>query len=1043
MFENRSHENHRIHFNLPDVDAEYTFNACLQQYPLQKHNKDSLAESIKKLPYLNLINDKYLTHYIDVDLPSDAIALTYVTVSKEIDGKRADVPVSMSIHVPKEGCKAVREESIKLRSHNDHIGIHPKLGMLGIDARTFNENIPGYDPEYPEGINDIINSHDTAVSLLFHHPNLMTLRTEDGGKIPEIVKQKIINKAIEDKGSYLIRILNKMGNEWCNVEPILDEDGDPMYDESGNLLTKIKIHNDVIDAIKEPLNEALKLSQNDEDLKEHIWNVSYGLTSSSYNAEFSQKDVLLENAKDVSSSKWTLTDLTPSRGFEIKLEKTENDVIWITCLNKWRRHLSSYIQFLDINNNVIELKNGNGPWGGSNGKYYLNKILPPTSDICSIPMEPPDPITIITNDFKIPDNTHTISFLFGGCGIGEYDRVVCPKGLGYTIVVEMVLPTLCLAAGVAVGNCKTIVSWLSEPQTAAAMGAVLAFLDAAKVTIGCVTAQSIKPLISELTNTIGPVLVKPLLKLIASWAGVSSLAKAIPFVGIGLTVINTAVTVSNLTQTIVEVNQSPYVLRADVSRSIDLIVCLKAKSSFPQLANSYQISVVYDSKATTPQFAGPWPDNKTNVEFKDIPAGGNIKIVADFYAADGKWLVGHGESQSISTVGPNPLEVDIEIKTIPLPLSVDSRYLHKKKIIYEDGKHKWFVDPTEPNETLTTPSPYSPKEILEHRNITLSAGEVGYSWQARMSGEQPRYEVQNLFLGDNPEEGYASPGVGFKGQPCIGYNLTGLFDETGANFYVDPTKGDFKEPEELMSDNNDSGFHLRRVYLKKDAKAPVFETESDGSWGRFPMAIDQFVVHPQGYVFGINYEANKIFRLNLPKQAYKDFEAPIATLVSGEGDRDGLIHGPRALCLALDGRLLVLESVNKRIQAFDVNGNPVPYFNEEKPTMDLIDADAGDNIHYLDMSIESKGFIYVLSYINDGSKPEDYSLDIYKPDGTHLVKTTKVAAAKLAVSLERYLFTLNYEAILGKSGRPEPSISEWLPAVPTKAEISKVKGFSR
>jgi hypothetical protein len=36
--------------------------------------------------------------------------------------------------------------------------------------------------------------------------------------------------------------------------------------------------------------------------------------------------------------------------------------------------------------------------------------------------------------------------------------------------------------------------------------------------------------------------------------------------------------------------------------------------------------------------------------------------------------------------------------------------------------------------------------------------------------------------------------------------------------------------------------------------------------------------------------------------------------------------GPKALAVAPDGRILVLESLNKRVQAFDTKGNPVPCF---------------------------------------------------------------------------------------------------------------------
>jgi hypothetical protein len=94
-------------------------------------------------------------------------------------------------------------------------------------------------------------------------------------------------------------------------------------------------------------------------------------------------------------------------------------------------------------------------------------------------------------------------------------------------------------------------------------------------------------------------------------------------------------------------------------------------------------------------------------------------------------------------------------------------------------------------------------------------------------------------------------------------------------------------------------------------------------------------------------------------------------------------------------------------------------------------------VTYLDMGIENKGYIYVLSHANDGHVATDYRLDIYNPDGTFLVRTTGVAAARFAVDLWRNVNTLNFETLTGPAGRLEPSISEWIPPTPP-ASVSKV-----
>ena len=107
------------------------------------------------------------------------------------------------------------------------------------------------------------------------------------------------------------------------------------------------------------------------------------------------------------------------------------------------------------------------------------------------------------------------------------------------------------------------------------------------------------------------------------------------------------------------------------------------------------------------------------------------------------------------------------------------------------------------------------------------------------------------------------------------------------------------------------------------------------------------------------------------------------------------------------------------------------------------------DIHYLDVGVETKGFIYVLSYKGTGSLQSDYHLDIYNPDGTWLSRTPKNASdpgvngARMIVDQWRNLYTLNYEAILGPNNRTEPSVSTWIPSTPTRNSDSGHAPFSR
>lgn len=377
-----------------------------------------------------------------------------------------------------------------------------------------------------------------------------------------------------------------------------------------------------------------------------------------------------------------------------------------------------------------------------------------------------------------------------------------------------------------------------------------------------------------------------------------------------------------------------------------------------------------------------------------------------------------------------------------------------------------------------------------------------------------------------------------------------------------------------------------------------FDYDSTQSWGALPMNnLSALAVHPNGFVIAISYRDNKMAIVELPSAGVPDADAPQALPFCGAGLREGLLQGPVGMTISADGRILVLERINARIQAFDTQANPVqcfagtlefgipatlageldnavastallqalqrnvpvlntsagaydprylltPVFSMDAGFVATLDArtvtadlreqfdanalplgdgaqilataqgiwllrDLGNGVDYdvrykgegrnrvdvyrcftptidvkspktqwlvqdktntlsfdvtlaqgkgtlrcrnltslmaledgpsaavtyLDVAVETKGFIYVLSHVNDGAKTSDYRLDIYQPDGTPLTPDKgshngQVNAARMTVNQWRTLFTLNYEQMAGRDGRPEPTISQWIPSTP-------------
>src|SRR3954470_18687855 len=126
-----------------------------------------------------------------------------------------------------------------------------------------------------------------------------------------------------------------------------------------------------------------------------------------------------------------------------------------------------------------------------------------------------------------------------------------------------------------------------------------------------------------------------------------------------------------------------------------------------------------------------------------------------------------------------------------------------------------------------------------------------------------------------------------------------------------------------------------------------------------------------------------------------------------KGVRAGLLDSPIAAAISPDGVIFVLEDNNNRIQAFDVGGNPVPYFKHQNPPYYLTLPVTIDN-DYLDLAVEFTGYLYVLSQdVNNV-----HWLDIYHPSQTGtspICRTMNVNAAKLTVDFWCGVYTLNYE----------------------------------
>ncbi|WP_053154031.1 hypothetical protein [Pseudomonas sp. Pf153] len=1036
-------ETRTLHFDLrhcKDPD-DVLLHANLRQYRLERHTPQTLARASQDTPFLALLAQEHVTHYIeDLPVPSNRPAL--VTVSTGTGEGSIRNTLSMFLHVPKAGRAAAREE-MKRRGKDVLASARDKLARYGITSEHLEPLV--LEGDFPDHVDNYVEAMEAAVAVLFHHPSLLNLSGDNGGAIPAYIKESCIKEAIANDANTLVDTINGAGDAWQKKVPLLDWNKQQVYDGDKPLYTS-KLNEGVRMAVSSTLPLAIQLSRQDEYLRGALWKVFEGVVSSEYQGTAGTHSMRRRDQ----DSQWQLKNLTPGLGVVVDPASVKYDGsnMSVTVENQWLRHLGAYIEFLDARGTPVAPPDSwpavsvPSMFSGTATTKYLDRVGP-IDEIAGIPID----VTDMTLSFPVPDAANAVNIHLAGLGIfgpGHTDRHICLLGIFMTATFEYAIPIIALAAGAALMKTEFVTNLLKDNAVYVGILGVLATIDAA--IIDYALTGGIKEVLLKLANIIGPLLWKTGLKaMLLEFIAQGALEEAIPFVDLALEAVNAAITAVQLGQTIFEVLEAAPIYTSTVTRTIDLNITLMPDSQFhyfPMQATHYVVTVSYDSQVTVPSKTFSLSQGTNNqpipISFKGVPGGGKLKVTAIFYADDG-WVAGKGGTDwtpALGTDGSTLVIPDLEIKNSLPPLTKSSVYEHVEKLVYEGGAHVWSKGAPLPTATATSGS-----DLLSLTSITLAQGpaSIGYGWQATHLNipenlpTNPRsidamYTVQNVSLLAPPEQAYQPLDVGYTGKSGICYDLVSPSDGSGRNFFLDGN------PIAAGSEYDAPSYvHLRKVTLSYDneAKCAPLQSGVGQSYGRFPAGIplDDFVLHPQGYVFAISTGRSKLLRCELSSAPVADGEAPDACLLCGKGSREGLLSDPVAIAIGLDGVVMVLEADNARVQAFDIHGNPVKYFQDK--TSSTLALNARGQATYLDLDVEAKGYVYVLSYTDDGSSPDDYYMDIYTPQGDLLVSTQGVAAGKLTVSLDRNVYALNYELIHGADGKPEPSISHWMPPAPS------------
>ncbi len=1071
LFDEESHRRKRWFFNIAG-----------QSYRLKrvKQHPRVLAEARQGNAFLSAVPDDQITHYVDtLALPSDITPLGYV--GSTIDEAAGTWSMSSVVQYLSPAAAPQAYAHARLKTPDGPLPISAKREFYGIAAAFSEQDIAN---EFA-----LIDYTDAARTLIALQPDMLCA---DPVGAEEIAVSYI---STNSGTTFLARILERQGpampeqttgqpnsQGWATLVPLDDDDGTPFKMTDGLNQYFPDWSSDVDRQVGSSVRALSHQVKNDTALGLDITNLvpSDGIVPTTLDTQLEQQltgKVWYRHdgvtAVDHGSGVY-INSLAPrwdfhQRNGETGLQVTQPGVailpgnrvqITLNNVSNWfLRFLGMYLQFIDRDGVVIPASQlppdtvADHAAGLDRGNALFAGIVPPVFSVAGIPVYPPGQISVVVN---VPPAAATINVFYAGMGgsgslIGP-DRVT-DIGVGMTAAINFGLVAIFMAVGVS--TLSALVKELGPIGVAIATELVAVLGAALESTVPNISSSIdfISNLLKGLkTATRG--LVK-LVTLVLKHMVAAQMINAIPVAGQIARAASAVVGAIQLAVTGIEVGISPPVYQFDLTFTHDLNLDIQPdpeRRTFPQLPAGYvlyyKVNYLFDNGSPHYLDHVDVPDPNLAsipIRLQGIPWGGQLNISVGFYArkestdpSENDWCASKGTTGLVSNtvdVAPNIILSDIKV-----PIQKETVYIHTSKITLDsDGRHRWTKTITPPP-YVPPSSGQRPGDLANFRSITVrqatskNPGYVGYSWQSYSSGvldcqtgvrgQLDQAANLNTDMGNNganAQNGYAATLCGLQGGAPDGIKLSyNLLTDSKANFYLDT-----------------SSLLLREVQLDP---VPEFADPIQGrSFGQLNLDSTVLLLHPAGHVVSINTTNSKIEALHLPANATDDSTASkrfLARTYSGQGSRPGLMRTPLAACITAEGAVLVLEAStsNNRIQAFDLGGNPVPYFKQQKSPY-FLHLPATEGSTYLDMAVEFTGYVYVLSR---SSSPPVFRLDIYHPaqsDTLPICTTRGLNAAKLTVDFWRNVYTLNYEVLKLPSGqippRAEPSLSFWVPPPPT------------
>jgi hypothetical protein len=1055
-------------------DLQMVANGARQ--PLVAHTAQSRAALQKQGGIFAKADLSALTHYVqDLPLPADRGML--VSVHGVRAGKHV---VLVQMFSAPEATTLAMARAAASSGNGVHtlVGPQERLATLGLSLAQVTA------PEEVTQLDSILDVHQTSLAYTMCHPNVATIVDSSVTATKSLLGQ---TPAVTNLGTYIDQ-MQADGKDWATLTTVNDRDGsasklafkDPTTGTTTTTtFSTMRVNPDGDDNFRSAAQSALRagvagvrdssalgqvvdkpISQYPTGTSFETWTQPQGVTpqpstytppSTALAAVGGGIDINIRNTGMQSG-----TQTTTNGSFA-------NGQVPLSIYNNYVRCMWAYVQYLGKDGTNLSA-NPNPSWPDTQYSKALS-VVSPVSTMLGVPLWGSNSANVT---LTFPPDALSARLLY--CGLGAdvygagwrqyfpdnaYPDCVAPTSevmfsALWTGIVVIGLDVFSLVTDFPVGAAWASVRKMLEVPADQAFAAVQAVTQnpsltgaeaaAAQMASGGATYTNLQNNGGDVTNqwttllALGTVVPKVLFSPVTDpyWAEVAlvilaeqaadKLAESIPFIGEVVSAIELLADVASLAEVAAETIVSPWVIENEVTLTYQATVAVShdpAASGWPATASSWEL---------TPRLDGAVMPNSTT---GDINVGGRVgsdplslTVTAPYGSDTIQWgiviqdpdghQVGTGVSPTYTNDDPSnpPTQVSFAITEIPAPIGADTVFNRADTLTYSDtaGGFTWSNDSSVTEVAgAATPSSNTAIQQVTGATVATSLGVVGVVWQAN-----DQYFLQGVPIVENSgtvELVPASKG-GYVRPPFL------LFDA-----FVDRADPTSSKHVLLEPDNTSDAYLVRSVNLDPESGAVTWD--SSAALGTFTLPVSAAALHSSGCIVTVHTDTGRLGILQPAATA----RPGLAAYRAGQGAQTGLLQSPTAVAITNPGVALILDAGASQLAAFDLNGNPVPYFGTDPNNLQYTQPLATPGM-YLDIAVDGASHIYLLYVTGDGSQPADYHVDVYNPNGEPLATNSPgVNIGRLAVDYWRSIYGINFISLMapGATGAV-PSISRFDPS---------------